>query len=212
MYDYRWENRDPRFRKAVYCVGDSLGYKDSSVFTYKFISDGYNSNPYFVKKYLPRGVNKIDKLYGHFRYGTPMLRLADIYLTYAEAVYELTGDPNGKISGADISALDAVNAIRERCGIGKVTADVSAYNGDFRALIRNERYVELCFEGQYWFDLRRWKAKPDNALFRLAFNEDFTNYRREKLTDFIFEAKHYWVPFPEDQTILLSCFEQNPGW
>jgi hypothetical protein len=71
-----------------------------------------------------------------------VLRLADVYLVYAEA---LLGNNS---STSDGQAIQYFNAVRERAGVDKVTSLTPD-------IIRNERRIELAFEGQYWFDLVR---------------------------------------------------------
>jgi hypothetical protein len=81
-----------------------------------------------------------------------ILRLADVYLVYAEAI--LGND--GTTSNGD--ALTYFNAVRARAGVDIVTAITPA-------LLRTERRVELAFEGQYWIDLVRYSYyDPANAV------------------------------------------------
>ncbi|GAA4327142.1 RagB/SusD family nutrient uptake outer membrane protein [Mucilaginibacter gynuensis] len=71
-----------------------------------------------------------------------ILRLADVYLIYAEALL------GNNASTTNSQALQYFNAVRERAGVDKITSLTPA-------IIRKERRVELAFEGQYWFDLVR---------------------------------------------------------
>jgi len=169
-YDYdndkRWNFRDPRFRKAIYVDGDMAGYDPSTLLT--LYDDGptrkasYMLCPYVVHKFWPKGVNKTDKMWNNFRYVTPHLRLAEIYLIYAEGIYEATNNANSSVNGSTLTALEAVNIVRRRAGMPDVDANPAEYES-FRELLRNERAVELCFEGHYWFDIRLWKiAKSEN--------------------------------------------------
>jgi hypothetical protein len=87
------------------------------------------------------------------------IRYTEIYLNYAEAANEAFG-PTGKGSHA-YSAYDVIKAIRSRAGItgGDLYLESIKDNKDkMRELIRNERRLELCFEGFRFWDLRRWKA------------------------------------------------------
>lgn len=78
----------------------------------------------------------------------PLIRYAEVLLTYAEAKNEL--------SGPDASVYAALNQIRERAGMPDV--DQNQYNtqASLRALIHNERRIELAGEGSRYFDIRRW--------------------------------------------------------
>lgn len=94
-----------------------------------------------------------------------MIRLGELYLNYAEAANEAYG-PNTAAPGATMSAVDAINKIRN--GTGRwTTAQMAPVQDQFktntdalRPRIRNERKVELCFEGHYYFDIRRWMEAP----------------------------------------------------
>lgn len=84
----------------------------------------------------------------------PVLRYADVLLMYAEALNEISFDPNGL-------AFDLLNRIRERAGIPKKLFNhpdpryaVNSHE-EFRLAIEQERRVELAFEGHRWFDLVR---------------------------------------------------------
>lgn len=219
-YDFdnskRWNGRDPRFRKSIYVDGDMAGFhKNSKLELYnggKTLNGGLTINPYIVHKYWPLGVNKMDKEWNDFRYVTPHLRLAEIYLIYAEAVFEATQNANATSSNYSMSALQAINKVRARAGMPATTANPPAYGGSFRAQLRNERDVEFCFEGHRWYDLRRWKVEPDDTLYKMVFDKNYTNFSREVIQPFIFEERNFWMPMPRNLTYSYSGFPQNPGW
>ena len=97
-----------------------------------------------------------------------ILRLADVYLVYAEAI--LGND--GTTSNGD--ALKYFNAVRARAGVDIVAAITPA-------LLRTERRVELAFEGQYWIDLVRYSYyDPTNAVKFL--NDQDLNHGRISFT------------------------------
>ncbi|HEY9261481.1 RagB/SusD family nutrient uptake outer membrane protein [Chitinophaga sp.] len=83
-------------------------------------------------------------------YAYPVMRLADVYLMYAEASNEASG-PQG-------DAIDVVNRVRHRGNLPPLNADKTATKADFFNAIEQERIVELLAEGQRGFDLRRWRA------------------------------------------------------
>ncbi len=81
----------------------------------------------------------------------PVLRLAEVYLNYAEAVYE----KNGAITDEQLSK--SVNFLRKRAGIANLTNDLVTNNGlDMLEEIRRERAIELYMEGFRFDDLKRW--------------------------------------------------------
>ena len=217
--------RDPRFDYNFWLHGEKVGNYTAY---FHDMGKGYHGNmvgPFLCTKYYYPLVDNKNKQWGKYNYTTPRIRLADVYLMYAEAVFEATGDPNSSIGGV-LSAVDAVNRVRLRAGMPAVSANPAAYqqarltHGEldsdhpFRLLVRNERNVELCFEGHYWWDMRRWKRSHllENKLIFLKFDKDYTSVSREVSQPYVFESRHYWLPFQTQVTKLYPEFEQNPGW
>lgn len=81
----------------------------------------------------------------------PVLRYAEVLLTFAEATYEL----NGNISDQDLAR--SINLLRRRAGVANLTNSFVTANGlDMLNEIRRERTVELYMEGYRFDDLKRW--------------------------------------------------------
>ncbi|WP_423127201.1 RagB/SusD family nutrient uptake outer membrane protein [Gaoshiqia sp. Z1-71] len=81
----------------------------------------------------------------------PIIRLAEVYLMYAEALVEL----NGSITDAQLDA--SINKLRDRAAVGHLTNALVTANGlDMKSEIRRERAVELYREGRRFDDLKRW--------------------------------------------------------
>jgi hypothetical protein len=109
-------------------------------------TDGSNSGYVFrkfLRNYAGQGRSDGD-------YSWPVMRLADVYLMYAEATNE--------ISGPQADAIALVNKIRRRGNLPPLAATKTADKASFFAAIDQERIVELFGEGQRGFDLRRWRA------------------------------------------------------
>lgn len=221
----RWDDRDPRFRANILVDRDQHGFNPQTKLNlydqvYGEPSDKNVTStialPYLVKKFWPVGVNSIDKQWRNFRPISPRMRMVEVYLDYAEAVTAAYG-PEGSVPGSNLTAVDAVNIVRARAGMPPVTANAEGYDS-FMDLVRNERNVELCFEGHYWFDLRRWHIGhlPENkAIVDLKFDKDWTpsSFVRTEFTNHTFEdPTHYWLPLPRDMTLLYEGMYQNPGW
>jgi hypothetical protein len=120
-------------------------------------TDGSNSG-YVFRKFL-RNYAGQGRAEGDYNY--PVMRLADVYLMYAEATNAVTGPQ------ADAIAL--VNKIRRRGNLPALKADKSASAASFFEAIEQERIIELLGEGQRGFDIRRWRALervwcPPNGL------------------------------------------------
>jgi hypothetical protein len=213
-----WSNRDPRFRQFIYVDGDNAG--NSPLTVLELFQGGVDKEDpgvltsYLNHKYWPKGVNQYDNLWSQFTYSTPLMRLADVYLMYAEAVNEASG-PGGSANGANLTAVDAVNIVRSRSNMPDVNSKFTGSQEAFRQRIRNERSVELCFEGSRWNDMRRWYIAhlPENKVqYDLVFDKNHTFFNRVVVFNRVFEQKHYWMPFYKQQTQLYPEWPQNPGW
>lgn len=91
----------------------------------------------------------------------PIIRLAELYLNYAEAAFEAYG-MNGSAPGASMTSLDALNHVRARVGMPEVREEYLDDGELYKSRIKNERAVELASEGyHYYCDIRRWKDAPE---------------------------------------------------
>lgn len=109
-------------------------------------TDGSNSGfvfRKFVRNYAGQGRSDGD-------YAWPIMRLADVFLMYAEATNE--------VSGPQADAIALVNKVRHRGNLPPLAAGKTADKVSFFNAIEQERIVELVAEGQRGFDLRRWRA------------------------------------------------------
>lgn len=215
-----WDERDRRFRNAIYVDRDKPGDKtELTLYTGgKTRSSDNCQTPYFIHKFWPKNCNKADNgtAFNNMRMMVPLMRLAEVYLLYAEAVFQYTGNANAVIGPCGMSALDAVNKVRRRA-YQKDTDENGKPHDGFMKMILNERAVEFCFEaGQYWYDIRRYKlgeTMSKEAIQTLDFTKDWKNFTRRTLLNRTFDApKHYWLPFPTDLTKMYPEFPQNTGW
>ena len=88
-----------------------------------------------------------------------IIRLAELYLNYAEAANEAYG-PDGSAPGATLTAAQALNVVRNRVNMPDIGSRYTASRDLFRERVKNERTVELNMEGHRWVDVRRWKDAP----------------------------------------------------
>jgi hypothetical protein len=155
------------------------------------------------------------------------MRLADIYLMYAEAALMGNNSTGATSTTFSKTPVDAVNVIRARAGmVGVHQKFLGSVDIFLKELIR-ERAVELAFEGHRFNDLRRWMLlteapytiKTSYEFDRFgAFNtEDPTenrivNMREEVIIERNFTSKHYWLPLKLSDVTLYPEFFQNPGW
>ena len=173
---------------------------------------------YYYRKWTPKGCNSWDNKWGNFQAYTPIVRLADVYLMYSEAVLQGYGSPSSKVSGS-ITAEDAINVVRNRAQLPNISSTYTATKEKFMAEIIRERAVELAFEGHRWFDLRRWniageqKYKEKTMIsFDRGANGKPINLKESVVVTRVYEARHKWLPLPINDTKLYEAFPQNPGW
>lgn len=109
-------------------------------------TDGSNSG-YVFRKFV-RNYEGLGRSEGDF--GWPVMRLADVYLMYAEA--------SNEVNGPQADAIALLDAIRRRGNLPGLKPEKTASKTAFFDAIEQERIVELVAEGQRSFDLRRWRA------------------------------------------------------
>ncbi|MCU4157752.1 RagB/SusD family nutrient uptake outer membrane protein [Carboxylicivirga sp. A043] len=139
----------------------------------------------------------------------PILRLADLYLLYAEALSEYNGAPTA-------DAIFYLNEVRSRSGMPNY--DAANYKGatdkeKFHNAIKYERKVEFFLEAQRYFDLRRWKEGDELTTYmggviinNGAVSRININFSR------IFNEKMYFHPFHSNWVNNTEGLYQNPGW
>lgn len=123
------------------------------------------------------------------------IRLADVYLMYAEACIE---------QGDLATAASYIDRVRDRVGLG--TVDGSSKESLIAAL-RHERRCELAMEGHRWFDICRWGiADQVMNAYKASENEEV----RAEMGDFV-KGKHELMPIPYEE-VRMGKLEQNPGY
>ncbi|HTG56370.1 MAG TPA: RagB/SusD family nutrient uptake outer membrane protein [Niabella sp.] len=112
-------------------------------------SSGYGNSKFGVYKFGPAPDGRRTDRTESANY--PIIRLAEVYLMYAEALYEL----NGSITDGQLNA--SINKIRIRANVAPLTNALASANGlNMKEEIRRERAVELYREGKRFDDLKRW--------------------------------------------------------
>src|SRR5690606_5025121 len=119
---------------------------------------------YTPKKIIPfeSSVSQGDaaKRYSPHPYHFPLLRLSDLYLLYSEALNEVKAQPDAEV-------YEWIDQVREKAGLDGVVQswqnastypDAPRNKNEMREIIRHERLIELAFEGQRFWDVRRWKT------------------------------------------------------
>jgi starch-binding outer membrane protein, SusD/RagB family len=229
--DDPWDDRDPRFYKIHVIDGDRLANSSTAGTDQfaQFFRGGRHRAPsngtmtgYLTKKYVPiPGYNQFDGLLPAWsvQMRPPYMRLADIYLMYAEAVLHGYGSATANAPGS-LTAVEAVNTVRARAGVPPVHSKYTGSKEAFMETLIKERAVELAYEVHRFHDLRRWMlAGSDPYLDKteLLFDRDPVtqkpiNIEERVIRRRVFEEKHWWLPLPRDQVNIYREFQQNPGW
>lgn len=181
---------------------------------------GYNTvTGYNLKKLIHfQNVINSQEDYSVVNYPYPILRLSDLYLLYAEALNESEGPVE------DVNKY--IDLVRARAGLPKVavswtnfsTNPVKYQNKDgMRAIIRQERLIELAFESQRLWDLRRWKESATELNkqilgWDLSQTEPISYYRTTVIYNQSFGSKDYFWPIDENYMIRNRNLVQNLGW
>jgi hypothetical protein len=184
-------------------------------------SNRYPSTAYLCKKmiHFMSAVAENSSSLSSYRYAFPLIRLADLYLLYAEALNESLEAPNATVYAY-------IDSVRMRSGLEGVVESWRNHAIDpskplkkegMRDIIRRERMNELAFEGIRFWDLRRWKLaeeylnRPIRGLnISGETNEDF--YQVVELFPLKFEKKDYLWPIKQSVLLNNRNILQNPGW
>jgi hypothetical protein len=195
-------------------------------------SDGWgNPTGYLPKKLIPfetqvTAINAISTI----PYAWPIIRLADLYLLYVEALNETEG-PNGTNSAKLFFYIDEV---RKRAGLKGVKESWGQYSTKprkystkegMREIIQQERLIELCLEGHRFWDIRRWKtafdiySTPLQGWFMNASITDGTEsevnqimYTPQLLYVQKFGNRDYFWPIANRDLNVNTNLVQNIGW
>jgi starch-binding outer membrane protein, SusD/RagB family len=176
LYDKTWSNWNgtsaPTWVEADTTVSDFRYYERKTV-------DFFDASPRESTKNLP------------------IIRLADVYLMYAEIELKL-----GNVS----AATDYVNKVRRRAW-GEADYNVAGTKGEDLSTvdlgtIQEERYKELFFENQRWFDLCRWEI----------LDKELQKYPTTRAGMVTYDDQDYYLPIPEDELKKNPLLEQSLGY
>jgi hypothetical protein len=181
----------------------------------------YPCTGYLCKKVISINTTVTTSSLSLYQYTFPIIRLADLYLMYAEALNEASASP-------DTEVYEYIDRIRIRTGLEGVTDSWSKYatadkknkplsKAGMREIIRQERMIELAFEGIRYWDLRRWKLSEKywNTTIR-GLNARATRaaefYQVIDLYESKFTKKDYFWPIRQSELLNNRNLIQNVGW
>ena len=228
--DDPWTGREPRFYSDIAVDGDKMvasaaAGPDQFIQTYTGGRHRGTANGtvtgFYYKRYSPIGCNQWDNKWGAFQAYVPFLRLADIYLMYAEAVLHGYGSASASDPGLPtLTAEGALNIVRNRAQLPNIDAKYTGTKDAFMKEIIRERAVELAYEGARFQDIRRWNLNtlPEYKIkTALDFDRDPDtkkpiNIKERTVIVRVAEKKHNWLPLQVSFTKQYEGFPQNPGW
>ena len=194
------------------------------------IKADYPATGYVITKFIHEtdawkgtGSTRINK-------GFPIIRYAEILLSYAEALNNLTQDhsitlPNDEtvytVSRNGVEIAKAFNQVRYRAGLpGLETADLSSAT-TIQNLIERERMIEFLFENRRYFDVRRWgiyeesEKEPIMGMDIEAFEPEFYSkvvVNHSRVRSRVVDKRLIFLPIPKSEIRKIKSLDQNPGW
>jgi len=223
-------DREPRFYanigfdRCIWYMANSPSHSDENTF-YLFCRAGeFGQNSpipittMYMKKILNWHFDWNTRVYTPYPY--PLIRLADLYLLYAEALNEVNGTPTPDV-------YNYVNLVRARAGVPTVQTAWANYSNNptkyttkagMRSIIQRERAIELCFEGQRYWDLLRSKTAAQELAGNVTgwdrtaktaelFYRELTFYSRK----FVAPRDYLW-PLQDDDLLNNPKLVQNLNW
>ena len=191
--NYLIKNRDPRMGQTV--CKDVVQWEDGSTNT---LGSKYAAVPYLYWKVCDIDEVKQNGGVSAQKTGTnvtayvPLIRYAEVLLSHAEALNE--------ISGPTREVYNDINLVRARANMPPLPEGLK--QGDMRERIRNERRVELAFEGFRYFDIKRWRIA---AQVLDGVNDTFVTRKFES-------PKNYLWPLPDQEIRINKAITQNPDY
>jgi starch-binding outer membrane protein, SusD/RagB family len=222
-------NRDPRFNYSIIFNGSSYFNSTGGLSpVYTFVNgtgtipaptatidafDAGTTTGYFSRKMCDSMISANSG--ANTNRAWPLIRYAEILLNYAEAINE---------AGQTALAYPKLIELRQRAGIDPGANNMyglkeNMTKEEMRAVVRNERRIELAFEDHRWHDIRRWKIAMTtnnqyNKVMKITKNSNgsYTYERRESIRRHNFRPEMYLMPIPDAEINKMPAMLQNPGW
>lgn len=214
-----YENRDPRLSMTV--AYNDMPWPKNNLEIYEGGSNGLPINNatvtgYYLKKYLNNEISFDAGSTATARHHNWILfRYGEILLNYAEAMVNAFDSPDYTDAEFPMSALDAVNALRARSDVNMPPYPSDISKDDFIERLKNERRVELAFEGHRFWDVRRWKDLDETTkIYRVEVSRQQNTFFYEKS---LYETRSvndcmYFYPISNTEIYKNGNLIQNPNW
>lgn len=229
-------NREPRFYAYIGFDGgrwfsmQSCSADDSNPIEFKTKKGDYagamdviySSTGYFTKKLISYQNVNTEQTQVNYSYSFPIIRLADLYLLYAEALNQVKDAPDAEV-------YEYIQLVRNRAGLdngGSLVDTWATYSTNpekpttksgMAEIIRQERMNELAFEGHRYHDIRRWKLGAEllgTPIEGWSVLESEAEYYYQDRTIFkrTFMPRDYLWPIKIDDLNRNPKLIQNPQW
>ncbi|RYY55110.1 MAG: RagB/SusD family nutrient uptake outer membrane protein [Chitinophagaceae bacterium] len=171
---------------------------------------------YYMRKFMGKFETSATATYQQTFHDFIYLRYAEVLLNYAEALNEFSGP------SADV--FDMLHQLRQRAGIEPGAGNdygipADATKEQLRELIHHERRVEMAFEEQRYFDIRRWKVaeqvmtQPFGGVSLSRTSQGVLSYDYVNVATGVFRSPQmYLYPIPYNEVIKNPQMRQNPNW
>ena len=213
-----YSERDPRLGKYILYNGAELGRGGVIIDTKAGTQDALGSTDilatktgYYLKKFMNvKDVNLDPTVNSSGLHYYTYARYTDALLMFAEAANEAVG-PDVNIG--KYNARQVINAIRDRAGITSSAYVDGLGKTEMTDLIRNERRIEMCFEEQRFWDLRRWEmtAEMKKPVSGVEVSADGSTYNYLEVESRNFDDYQIYGPIPYAETLKYNLI-QNEGW
>ena len=231
-----YDNRDPRFYSTIFYNNSNALFANKTPIMYTFenwenggkdaaglLSTNSRTN-YHIKKFVYMGWNNFASTKDVQRHAKFIFEWSHMCLTFAEAANHVVGSTNSVKYG--LSAKAAIQYLRTRkttdglAGFGTTDPyldEVCANENSFDAFVKNERRITNCFEGQRFYDIRRWTTtlaelnKPVHGAGVVKNTDGTFTYDLTKVV----ENRNYksaYLPIPYSEMLRMSKLVQNEGW
>jgi hypothetical protein len=210
-----YANRDPRLRNYIVVNGTNMRSVNIWTKTDNPTNDAVDILPtstrtgYYLRKLLNESANANPTSSSVQKHYPVHIRYTEIFLIYAEAANEAWG-PEG-MGTYGFSARNVIAAIRKRAGIAQPDNYLASVTSkeDMRKVIRNERRLELSFEGFRFWDLRRWKENLAEPAKGVIINNNVYSIRTVESRQYADHMSYGPIPLTE---ALKANLLQNKGW
>ena len=174
-----YTGRDPRFAMTIAVNGDK--WPNTNPNPLEIYTGGRDAAPvpyatptgYYVKKYVDGATDiSASTSSGGKRHSWITFRLGEFLLNYAEATFKYFGSADIKDAELTMTAREAVNKVRKRTGVDMPDFPEGMSSSDFWSRYKNERMVELAFEGHRFWDVRRWKEGGFTSIGRMLITKN----------------------------------------